>query len=707
MITANRGFIFPLADERLQSSNGLLKDIIVKVDTEIQELYDIKADKADTYTKDDVDGLFGEFDIYGTYIDGDVNTDTDTSAPEWRRRLLLKEVATAGTYTKVTINNKGLVVGAEATIVKDDISNFHENEYIHWSEKDDNQVSSVKVWSSYKIDAEIDSLRTDVADTYVRLDSYSDSDVLNKIKNVDGAGSGLNADQLDGEEGAYYLDWVNFTNVFTNTIESSTATDAQEINFSTAESFHYILDKDISFLTSNLTDGQKGKIIFENAFPEFTVSGLSSLDKEVTITNISGGLTLADLVGKRVKIKSKKSTFGSENYVTRTIVSVDAAIATLDEELDSLNDSAQGFVVPTVTLPNSVVLEGKLSEENLAVQVMEYVIQGSKIYCTVVNQERTIDSGSGTSIDLDFASGNNHHIYLDEDMKVSISNLKDGQSGHIIIRKTNATFDVTGLDHGDDNKVYLKNFSKNDLAYYVGKSVEFTINGATTSKTIVSDNGKEAVSLTSAFGSATSDSGTGYYKVGTEVTFDVAGLDDGDAVITVSNLSAGTAADLVGKLISLTVDGDEVDATVSSASGNDLTLSEVIPTAANATGTGSSFDRETFNVAGVNDTDIHIYVSNISSSMEDLLGKEVHIKVDGSYRVKTINEYLGKEVTVSSSLPTGTDTGTAEYDPIITFDDLMKFEGNNKTLTYDDQSIDIVDYFVSKGVYCKLRKDFA
>ncbi len=45
--------------------------------------------------------------------------------------------------------------------------------------------------------------------TYVKLTDYEDADVLNKIKNVDGPGSGLDADKLDGQEGSYYRDASN------------------------------------------------------------------------------------------------------------------------------------------------------------------------------------------------------------------------------------------------------------------------------------------------------------------------------------------------------------------------------------------------------------------------------------------------------------------------------------------------------------------
>lgn len=48
--------------------------------------------------------------------------------------------------------------------------------------------------------------------TKLDASSYTASDVLTKVKTVDGSGSGLDADLLDDREGSYYLDWTNTTN---------------------------------------------------------------------------------------------------------------------------------------------------------------------------------------------------------------------------------------------------------------------------------------------------------------------------------------------------------------------------------------------------------------------------------------------------------------------------------------------------------------
>ena len=48
--------------------------------------------------------------------------------------------------------------------------------------------------------------------TKLNSSSYTASDVLSKLTTVDGSGTNLDADLLDGQQGSYYLDWTNTTN---------------------------------------------------------------------------------------------------------------------------------------------------------------------------------------------------------------------------------------------------------------------------------------------------------------------------------------------------------------------------------------------------------------------------------------------------------------------------------------------------------------
>lgn len=48
--------------------------------------------------------------------------------------------------------------------------------------------------------------------TKLNSSAYTAADVLAKMLTVDGSGSGLDADKLDGQNGSYYRDWTNITN---------------------------------------------------------------------------------------------------------------------------------------------------------------------------------------------------------------------------------------------------------------------------------------------------------------------------------------------------------------------------------------------------------------------------------------------------------------------------------------------------------------
>jgi hypothetical protein len=103
---------------------------------------------------------------------------------------------------------------------------------------------------------------------YVRLrETYStSSDLLEALKLVDGPGSGLNADLLDSQEGAYFLDYNNFTNT-PNILDSSNvrnifSTDGDinynsttgEFSVTTYKSLNF--DSDFAFKsTTDLTEG--------------------------------------------------------------------------------------------------------------------------------------------------------------------------------------------------------------------------------------------------------------------------------------------------------------------------------------------------------------------------------------------------------------------------------------------------------------------
>lgn len=443
--TQYRNYLFPLKDENLEASNFLLQAITDTIDGDINTLFTEKANIADTDTSGEVDTKIStaitdydtNLDIYGTYANGDVNTD-----PIEKTKLLLETIATAGTYTKLTINEKGLVTGG-VLINKADLQDFTESEYVHWSEVDDNTTSTTKLWSSDKTNAMIGAVSS-AQSNYVLLSSYDDSDVLAKVKNVDGTGSGLDADLLDGQDGSYYLDWVNFSNTPTtlasygitdaytksetealnwdwshitgepelsiNSVDTITSSNTTELDFDN-EVFDITLGEDSTFSTSNIVNGKRGVFLIRNTGnATFTVdsglssatvtfditAGLQSADANITVGNLSSG-TAADLVGKWIRI-----TMDTVNDYYRKVSSESSGVLTLTSALPAGTlDTGTGNSTTTlvVTSISAALLDGR--RVSILTDGVNYyernveLVDGNNIILETVIASATADSGTG------------------------------------------------------------------------------------------------------------------------------------------------------------------------------------------------------------------------------------------------------------------------------------------------------------------------
>lgn len=310
--TPNRNYAWPEKDEDLESSNAFLRTTIFAIDTDIHAILTTKANSADVYTKAEVytqaetdaaiSSAVTTYNTGLTWTTGDVRGDSN------ELNLRTDTMAVPGAYSKVTVNEKGLVT-AGSQAAKSDISDFVETDYLHLglvtesaqgdytfsgtvtftgpvslsgdvnvnaaSIFDDNSTTStVKGWTALKLATTFDD--------YVPLTSFTDAAVFSKILTQDGTGSGLDADLLDGQEGSYYLAWANFTGTPT-TIAGYGITDAYtmtevdtlvadvntaltpaatvDIDFSLGEVFNLTLDQITTLTASNLVDGMRGSII--------------------------------------------------------------------------------------------------------------------------------------------------------------------------------------------------------------------------------------------------------------------------------------------------------------------------------------------------------------------------------------------------------------------------------------------------------------
>jgi hypothetical protein len=124
-----------------------------------------------------------------------------------------------------------------------------------------------------EIDTNFSNLNTDIQ-TRVLSSDYEDSDVLTKIKNVDGAGSGLDADLLDG----------------LNTSSSDTSGDTVVIRSSGSFSANAVTLTQLN--TRNIYLGASGAIVFEGATDDTYETTLTvtdpTADRTITIPNVTG-----------------------------------------------------------------------------------------------------------------------------------------------------------------------------------------------------------------------------------------------------------------------------------------------------------------------------------------------------------------------------------------------------------------------------------
>lgn len=156
------------------------------------------------------------------YLAGHVKLATSSGLEITSTGLFIQDLSiTPGEYTKVVVNSRGQVTEGYLLSSSDlpahlhdaqysPLGHLHDSNYVKLSDYEDldvlNKIKNVDGTGS-GLDADLldghdssffSASTHDHDSTYVKLTDYEDSDVLNKIKNVDGPASGLNADLLDG-----------------------------------------------------------------------------------------------------------------------------------------------------------------------------------------------------------------------------------------------------------------------------------------------------------------------------------------------------------------------------------------------------------------------------------------------------------------------------------------------------------------------------
>lgn len=141
------------------------------------------------------------------------------------------------TFKSTVSNGTAPLTVASSTVVTNlnaDLLDGQEGSYYNNWNNLTNKPNLVNSFNNRIGDISLNATDISNALTYVPLNTatYTASDILNKLKTVDGTGSQLDADLLDGQEGSYYNNYNNLTNKPT-IINSQWTTSGSNIYYTT------------------------------------------------------------------------------------------------------------------------------------------------------------------------------------------------------------------------------------------------------------------------------------------------------------------------------------------------------------------------------------------------------------------------------------------------------------------------------------------
>lgn len=253
-----------------------------------------------------------------------------------------------------------------------------------------------------------------VANTESIIDISSNLDaaaILAELLTVDGSGSGLDADLLDGQEGSYYLDWSNFTNTATgvtaDTYGSSTAIPVLTIDadgrVTAANTTPVAGVDDFTYDSANnqlqLTTGD-GTIynLFLNEFKDLTV-------EDLTANTLNIGSFTSDALDVGGDISANNIIV--DGLVDGRDIAADGA--KLDNLEDGLDLTLTGKVTGTAT-SNTGVMTLATELENTGVAAGVYG-SSTEIPVFTVDEDGRLTTANTTSVagvdDFSYSAANN------------------------------------------------------------------------------------------------------------------------------------------------------------------------------------------------------------------------------------------------------------------------------------------------------------
>jgi hypothetical protein len=404
-----------------------------------------------------VSSTFGTGDVSNTYLQTELTARASNAYIQAQGYLTVELGDVSNTYLQTVINTTA------------DVSNAYLQAQGYLT-VETGDVSNTYIQTQLDLKATNTYVNTELGN---KLDSstYTAADVLTKIKTVDGATSGLDADLLDGQEGSYYLDYTNFTNTPTiptgDVNKVGTPVDNQ-IGVWTGDG---TIEGDADFTWSGSDLTVNGQATFNYTSTSDPVISLvsteagSSASPEMELYKNSASPANGDYLGQ-LKFAGENSSGGKKNFAKITGKVSDVTAGAEDGLIEFALQKAGSFNIgarlthDALKLINGTALEvdgnitvtGNVDGRDVAtdgtkLDGIETSATADQTAAEILTAIKTVD-GAGTGLDADLLDGQEGSYYLDYTNFTNTPAASAGDVSNTYLQSAISTIDQTNFDAG-------------------------------------------------------------------------------------------------------------------------------------------------------------------------------------------------------------------------------------------------------------------
>ena len=472
-------------------------------------------------------------------------------------------------------------------------------------------------------DVSVDGAKLDGIEDGATADQTA-QEIFDAVKSLDGASSLLDADLLDGQEGTYYLDYTNFTNIPAATSNTELLENIKAV------------DGAGSGLDADLLDGQQGTHYLD--FTNFT----NVPDPEIDVTlsgkvTGTGSVTLTDLADGSISITTELEdtgvTAGAYGGATSipiitvdddgrlTAVSTAAVAGIADTEWYSANNTYQiitgdGSQFDTtisafdlnvdfgagIDVTGDITVTGNVDGRDVSVDgaKLDGIEPGATADQTaseILTAIKTVD-GTTSGLDADLLDGQEGTHYLDFG---NFTNLPDPEIDITLTGKVTGSGTATLTDLGNGSVSITTALEDTGVtAGTTGSSTEIPVitvdvDGRVTGISTAAINGIESLDWYSANNTLQIEAGDGSYFNAIVDTFTDIAVNDmsANSILTQSDVTVNGNIVVTGNVDGrdVSVDGAKLDG-IENVATADQTASEILTLVKTVDGTTSGLDAD-------------------------------------------------------------------------------------------------------------------